>query len=487
MPHIIGMIGNCAESGGSVPMLFVVRAAHVAVDAMRMLGFGVLAVWFSVAIIACNTHDPRHTPPGADGDVAMSCSGGGPASAFFVASAALDSSRVHLDEAVELVGAGATFLLAPQSPVAGLRWQGGHLFMLVDNGFWDIEPRGSARWYPTATALTFGIRAGDLEGDGDQDMMLLSIIDDDMASTDSPTPRFVTRLSVWERTARGLVERAEILRSSGLILPMPYVFGDVDGDADLDIVTYERGQPIGYIHDGSFGFMRAVLGETAPEYVDSLVIAVAFADRNGDGTQDLLVAAGAALEANLFTLLRDSTGRYSLPGPATKDKAPLVPYGPMGNGIAIADVTGDGIADVVAQDADISAPHIRLIASLDARSLVPAVQVDGLGFEFADIDEDGTLDIVTTMSNRLLALMSRGSGVFETRDLGIDLAMPNVIDFTTDPGEGDRPARLHVLYNLPCHTCDASCAGRCVFNTCVACLADDDCPTGRCENQTCTP
>jgi hypothetical protein len=457
-----------------------------------------LAMWLGIAGIACNTRDGSRSAPqqaagtstsgavgitaggaaGFAGQAPADCTADGVSSRVGLASAILDGSRVHLDPGVELLGAGVPPLLSgQQGPMNGLRWQDGHVFMLLDEGFWDIEPEGPVRWYPAGTTLELGIRGGDLDGDGDQDVMLLSTMEDGMG--------FVTRLSVWERTPTGLVQRVEVLRSSLLILPMPYDFGDVDGDADLDILTYERGQPVAYVNDGKFGFARSVLGETAPEYVDSLVLVVGLADRNGDGTQDLLVVAGTALAGNVFVLLRDGAGRYALPGPPTAAMAPLVPYGPMGNGIAMADVTGDGIADVVAQDADASKPHIRLTASVDATSLIPPVQIDGLGFEFADIDQDGTLDIVTTMNDRLHALTARGNGPFETRDLGIALSMPDVIDFTTDPGEGGATPRLHVLYKLPCQTCGASCAGRCVFNTCVACLSDDDCATGRCENQAC--
>jgi hypothetical protein len=403
-----------------------------------------------------------------------------------LASATLDASRVHLEPRIELRGEGVEALLAAQeSPMAGLRWQNGHLYMLLDEGFWDIEPEGSARWYPASTALGLGISGGDLDGDGDQDVMLLSTVEDESAAPNSPSGRFVTRLSVWERTPEGLQERAEVLRSAALILPLPYVFGDVDDDADLDIVSYERGQPVAYVHDGSFGFARSALGDTAAEYVDSLVIAVGFEDRNGDGTRDLLVVAGVALEGKVFALLRDSSGRYALPGPGTLVRAPLVPYGPMSNGIAMADVTGDRISDVVAQDADESTPQIRLIGSVDALSLSPAVEIDGLGFEFADIDQDGTLDILTTLSDRLFALTARGNGSLETLDLGIALTKPTVVDFTADPGEGDAAPRLHVLYDLPCHACDASCAGRCVFDTCVTCLADDDCAAGQCGDHAC--
>jgi hypothetical protein len=405
-------------------------------------------------------------------------------------SSPIDSSRLHLDESVELTGPGVAPIFTPESRMlSGLRWQNGRLLVLADKGFWDIGLDNSARWYDASSVLLHGALPGDVDGDGDQDLLLLGTYLPEVTSSGIPSGP-ATRLSVWERTPAGLAERGDVLKSSGFILAMPFAFGDVDGDADLDIVAFERGAPVGYVNGGSFTFTRTLLGETKPEYENKLVLVADLADRNGDDAQDLLVVAGEALEFDAFVLLGDGAGKFAAPGPAVQDRTPLVPYGPAGFGIAVADVTGDGLADIVTQDSrDSIMPHLRLIASVDAKTLAPPVQVEPgcLGFEFADVDEDGTLDIVTTIENRLFALISRGNGAFEQRDLGIGVAMPEVMDFTTDPGEGSAPARVHILYNPACRACDATCSGRCVWKTCVACLADDDCMTGRCEKQACVP
>jgi hypothetical protein len=56
---------------------------------------------------------------------------------------------------------------------------------------------------------------------------------------------------------------------------------------------------------------------------------------------------GHALDVSAFVLLGDSHGKLGKPGPATKLIAALVPHGPMGNGIGWADVTGDGLLDLL--------------------------------------------------------------------------------------------------------------------------------------------
>jgi hypothetical protein len=94
------------------------------------------------------------------------------------------------------------------------------------------------------------------------------------------------------------------------------------------------------------------------------------------------------------------------------------------------------------------------------------VQFAGLGFEFADVDEDGATDIVTTRNDRLLALLSRDRA-FEERLLGIDMAPP-VKDFVVDPGM-DGAAVVHLLYDVSaCAPCSDACTGRCLFDVCVS-------------------
>ena len=66
--------------------------------------------------------------------------------------------------------------------------------------------------------------------------------------------------------------------------------------------------------------------------------------------------------------------------------------------------------------------------------------------ELADIDRNGTLDIVTAIDERLFALVARGGGAFEARDLGI-MATTELLDLAAEGGAAGRPARLHLLYD----------------------------------------
>lgn len=356
---------------------------------------------------------------------------------------------LRLTHEVALAGEGLALTeIAQQNPSAGLRWQGDRMFLLADVGFWDIPVAGPARWYPTSSTLIWGVRAGDLDADGDDDLLVLSVslnpnLGAELDADAGPPSPLVTRLAVWERGPDGLAERAELRNVAAMSFPMPYELGDLEADGDLDIVTYERGAAVGYINQGGFVLERRTLSEATPGNENLGALVVHLADRNDDGLLDLLVVGGdplvSPLENRMFVLLAESSSRFGAMGPSTIGKSPLVPHGPDGIGIGIADLTGDGLADVVMQDP--AAPDdgiLRLHKSTSASELAPVTELRGLGFGFADIDGDGTTDLVTTRSQQLQALISRKPELFEPRELGIDASM---LSYVVDPSQ---PA-LHAL------------------------------------------
>jgi hypothetical protein len=405
-----------------------------------------------------------------------------------IASASLKGKAPELTATSQLVGEGLELTLMPQQNVAGsLRWRGDRLFVTVDTGFWEIPPEGKPTFNSASSVILWGLRAGDLDNDGDQDLIVLTLVPNEGTAR---TP-FGSQLAVWERSSHNLSFHSDIMRTTEMRFAMPYVLGDVDADGDLDVITFEQGAPVAFINGGRLEFTREVLGQVSTELKDAQPLAIDYSDRNGDGDNDLLVILGnyaTPLENSIRVLLAEGPGKFGTPGPMTAGETPLVPHGPDGVGLGIADVTGDGIADVLQQDdqSTESDPAIRFYASMGPSELAAPIELKGLGFEFADVDEDGALDIVSSLNNRLIALLSRGDGAFETRDLGVSVAAPDVMDFVVDPGEGSAPAVVHTLYRLrDCPRCDDACSGRCLFDVCIGCLSDADCEGGKCESQVC--
>ena len=267
---------------------------------------------------AGNEHDAA-VDGGGDGGVASIC--GELGASFGIASAALDALPAQLEVSAKLSGAGADGVMAGNASGAnfgnGLVWHRDGLIVIGDGGFWDIPFSGSKRWMQTST-LVHGALAGDIDGDGDQDLLIMS---GHVESTG-----LVDELVVWERTATGLVERS-VVRKSGALIGLSFVFSDIDDDGDLDLLAYELGAPIGYINDGHFSFERVVLGQSLPEYAEGGAladqrgaVAMVQEDRNGDGALDLLVVLGGAYFFDFVVVLSDGDGGF-LQGAVTKDQS----------------------------------------------------------------------------------------------------------------------------------------------------------------------
>jgi len=382
---------------------------------------------------------------GAGGGTAL-CAPGGMPDPVGISSASLETSPVQLEAGPALTGAGvAAIMQARATGLVAMQWHRDGLIIVASGGFWDIGSGGSPAWMETSSMVT-GAAAGDVDGDGDSDLMLLSTTIGEVNPDGTMSP-IVTRLLVWERSAMGLVKRAELVKKDpGGIVGMPFAFADLEGDGDLDVVTFDLGGPVGHINDGKFAFSRKVIGATDAAYADRPAIALSVADRDEDGVKDLLVVLGGVSNFDNLVYPGDGTGGYMPHAPGTM-------YETTANGLTIGDVTGDGLDDIIEQQVEDDGPRLRLTASADWGTFAPTANImqRGMGTDLVDIDHDGTLDIVTAIDERLFALVARGGGAFDTRDLGI-IATTELLDLAAEGSPAGRPARLHLLYDCAAAT-----------------------------------
>lgn len=178
--------------------------------------------------------------------------------------------------------------------------------------------------------------------------------------------------------------------------------GDIDGDGYLDVVVGNRYQPaVIYLNDTSGGFPEK-LSRPIGEAINN-VQSVAIGDVNGDGALDL--ALGSLYGANLV-YTNDGKGNY--------DKSSVQALGPEGNNtydLAFGDINGDGALDLATTQWNRPAPHRVFLndghghfstAHSRALGLMPhAKEINPRGeffsrsLDLADVNRDGTLDIVT--------------------------------------------------------------------------------------------
>jgi hypothetical protein len=381
-----------------------------------------------------------------------------------IASASFGSMPLRLEPNVELTGPGVEAIFkAEENGLAALTWQRDRFLVLTDGGFWDLAPGRPATWIETSR-IVHGAEAGDADGDGDFDLLLLSTGYEASDEDAGPPQILVTRLDAWERTPDGLQKRVELFsKVPGGIVGMPFMFADIDGDRRLDVLSFMYGEVVGYMGDGALGFTRTVLARSAAEFDELYGIVLRVEDRNGDQVQDFLAVLGGAAAFHNLVFLGDGAGAFEPHAPATR-------FETSASNTVMGDVTGDGLADILQQGFQDQRPMVRLTTSLEWSRFAPTVSVEpsSMGIELVDVDADGTLDFLTTIEQRLVAQVALGDGAFELRDLDL-LMTANVVDFSHTPGAGDQPARLDLLYNLPC---DPRCDARC-----FDCLSAVGCPS----------
>jgi hypothetical protein len=213
---------------------------------------------------------------------------------------------------------------------------------------------------------------------------------------------------------------------------MDSVFIDVDKDGDLDvIVAVEYGVNRLYLNDGK-GRLTDKPGAFGTVIHDNEQVRAA--DFNGDGNMDVVFVAESDEVHQLF--FGDGKGGFT-------DVSARLPASSQGNGLALGDVNGDGLPDIVVGSTGEQGygPKMPIVPArnllflndprragyfIDATAThLPKTDDQTEGVALADMDGDGDLDMVLaspSRSNRLL--LNDGKGHFTEASERLDLSVP---------------------------------------------------------------
>ena len=209
----------------------------------------------------------------------------------------------------------------------------------------------------------------------------------------------------------------EMAANMGLGLPVTNCtdagFADFDEDGDLDLVmSHDEGSNFLFSNDRHGRFTDLTTNSGIGKSEGSQ--AVAIADYNNDGFNDVLFVSGAHGKSGLYANNGDGTFRQD-PAAWLKAMVDLVP-----KDAAFFDFDNDGFQDILISGSPVSggAKSIRLYHNdskggfMDASALLPASVASGVQLETTDFDKDGDLDIfVSDLKGKLHLLQNEGGNL----------------------------------------------------------------------------
>ncbi len=191
---------------------------------------------------------------------------------------------------------------------------------------------------------------------------------------------------------------------------------DLDGDGDLDLLTFERGVSRWFRNERAGGFVEAPLYDDGPD-LEQKVAAFVSGDLDGDGDLDVY-AYGASGNHRLSLNQGDGRMRTDQPGLATGQSPERV------NAAYAVDMVGNGRLDLYLIAEKGPRPHNYLYYNQGGAAFRRKAHGEQDSHSFlsfwGDLNGDGAPDLLLPDQDRTGLYLNRGDGRFEKRESGID-------------------------------------------------------------------
>ena len=234
---------------------------------------------------------------------------------------------------------------------------------------------------------TFSIAWGDMDGDGDLDLIAGNYYDQVNKVYRNDGEGVFTNIAAGDLTAD-----TDSTHS--------VAWGDMDGDGDLDLVAgnYSQVNRV-YRNDGSGIFTDITNGDLA-NHAD-LTHSVAWGDMDGDGDLDLV--AGNYGQVNRV-YRNDGGGVFT-----DITNGDMISIADSTRSVAWGDIDGDGDLDLVAGNSDYTGGQVHKLYRNDGNAAFTDITAGDLAIDtdntssmaFGDIDGDGDLDVVAGNSDHV--------------------------------------------------------------------------------------